>query len=408
MLHVLIVHDGEGGLRGAERVVLDLVGGFPPGAARFSLLTCQEALAAAFRVRGLEATCAPFPAPPGEASVAAALSGAVRQAALLVRMLRRGGVDLVHVNNGGASLWAALAGWWCGVPVIAHLHSSLSARTRFRLGIDLADRIVTVSRSVAAVSTALPEVAPRVRVIHNGVIAGPARLGADDPARAAARAGLGLGAGQVAVATVGLLNAAKRIDVAIAAQGQLQAASPGRFVLLVIGDGPERAALERQAAGLDVLFLGWRDDVPALLREVADLYVLPSETEAFNLTLLEAAAAGLPRVATAVGGNGESVRDGEDGFLVPVGDPAALAVAIARLADEPGLAAAFGEAGRRRVLEAFTPERFVDAFRALYVEVAAERRGRAGRIATAVRVVVGHLRRRRAARAAARLQLGQP
>ncbi|MDP2835158.1 MAG: glycosyltransferase [Pseudomonadota bacterium] len=138
--------------------------------------------------------------------------------------------------------------------------------------------------------------------------------------------------------------------------------------LLIIGDGPLRADLERQTAelglGRHVRFLGMRDDVPELLVAL-DVVVLCSLSEGLSLTLLEQSAAGSSMVATDVGGNPEIIEDGITGLLVPVGDEAALAGAINRLLDDPERAHAIGQAARLQFMREFTLARMVSR----YVEV---------------------------------------
>jgi glycosyltransferase involved in cell wall biosynthesis len=117
--------------------------------------------------------------------------------------------------------------------------------------------------------------------------------------------------------------------------------------------------------------------VPALLTE-ADVFVLPSESEAFPNAILEGMAAGLPVVAASVGGIPELVADGVSGRLVPPGDADALARALTELLDFPDRAADFGRAGRRRIEETYSFDRMVGQFETLYVSEL-ERLGRAGR-----------------------------
>ena len=123
-----------------------------------------------------------------------------------------------------------------------------------------------------------------------------------------------------------------------------------------MGDGPYRPALEQQAAELGiaerVVFAGSREDVARMLA-AADVFVLPSLTEALPTVVAEAMAAGLPIVATTVGGIPEMVRHGEAALLVPPADPEALAAAVLRLLANPRQAAAMGRSGRRVVAERF-------------------------------------------------------
>jgi glycosyltransferase involved in cell wall biosynthesis len=143
------------------------------------------------------------------------------------------------------------------------------------------------------------------------------------------------------------------------------------FRCVLVGDGPCRDELEaqRRRLGLDgvVELVG-----PAVASQVlrwwqrAAVAVLPSESEGMPVCLMEAAACGVPAVATAVGGNPELVVDGVTGLVVPPGDSGALATALERLLREPGLARRMGEAARRRAEDRFSVVRQVDALLAVW------------------------------------------
>jgi glycosyltransferase involved in cell wall biosynthesis len=128
---------------------------------------------------------------------------------------------------------------------------------------------------------------------------------------------------------------------------------------VVAGDGELRAELERLAEDTRVRFLGMRDDVPELLASF-DVFAFPSLFEGLCLAVIEAQAAGVPVVATPVGGIRETVVDGETGLLVPTGDPRALAAAIRRLLDDRPAAEAMAAEAKRRVRARFSIERMVD------------------------------------------------
>ncbi|MGE0451438.1 MAG: glycosyltransferase, partial [Vicinamibacterales bacterium] len=146
--------------------------------------------------------------------------------------------------------------------------------------------------------------------------------------------------------------------------------------LLLVGDGELRPALTRQveASGLSgrVHFLGVRDDVPHILAWTR-VFVLSSVSEAAPLTALEAMAAGVPVCLTDVGGNGEIVRNGVEGLLVPRGDADAMGQALGNLLDFPESAGAMGARGAARVRELYTLERAVDRYHRLYTDLAAGR-----------------------------------
>jgi len=133
---------------------------------------------------------------------------------------------------------------------------------------------------------------------------------------------------------------------------------------VIAGDGELRGELER-TAGPNVRFLGSRTDVPDILASL-DVFAFPSLFEGLCLAVIEAQVAGVPVVATAVGGIKETVVEGETGLLVPLRDPEALASAIRRLLEHPDEAARLAAEARRRALERYSEERMVSGTLAVY------------------------------------------
>jgi glycosyltransferase involved in cell wall biosynthesis len=194
--------------------------------------------------------------------------------------------------------------------------------------------------------------ANRTVVIHNGVATGRPRR----PRRPGSPA---------TVVSVGRLRAPKDFLTLVRAVAALE---PGSVSLRIAGDGPDRERLveeiDRLGVAAAVDLLGTQPDVDALL-ESADVFVLSSTSEGLPMSVLEAMAAGLPVVASAVGGVPELV-DGETGVLVPPADPEALAAALARLATDPRLRERLGAAGRRRAEAEFGLAEFQSAHLAAY------------------------------------------
>jgi glycosyltransferase involved in cell wall biosynthesis len=211
----------------------------------------------------------------------------------------------------------------------------------------------------------------------------------DEPIdRDAIRRELGLAPGTPIVMVVSRLNQLKGLEDFLESAALLAPAFPALRFLVVgeakLGDVQYLKMLTGLAADLGirdkVFFLGLRSDVPALLASTT-VSVMPSLNEALSNVLLESMAAGAPTVATRVGGTPEAMVDGVNGRLVPPGQPAAMAKAIAHLLNAPEAAAALGRAARRSVEDRFSVGRMVQSTEQLYMSLLGETRAR--RVGTA-------------------------
>jgi N-acetyl-alpha-D-glucosaminyl L-malate synthase BshA len=162
----------------------------------------------------------------------------------------------------------------------------------------------------------------------------------------------------------------KRVDDVLAIFERVRRGRPTRLVF--IGDGPERPriAAEVAARGLsaEVEFLGEQLDFVSVL-QAADVFVLPSFTESFGLSALEALSSGVPVVASRAGGLPEVVRDGEDGFLLPVGDVEGMAAAVGRILDDAEIARRMGDAARTGAVARFSEQPLVTRYEEYYRRV---------------------------------------
>jgi glycosyltransferase involved in cell wall biosynthesis len=168
---------------------------------------------------------------------------------------------------------------------------------------------------------------------------------------------------------MGRLHEAKAHDVSL----QALAALPDAY-LWIAGSGPEGARLKAMAAALGVAprvrFLGWRTDASALYR-AADLCIFPSRYEPLGNVVIQAWAHGLPVVAAASKGPAALIADGENGLLVPIDDPDALAKGVRRLMDDPALRTRLAQSGAARVESAFSKAAVVAQWRELFADFGA-------------------------------------
>jgi glycosyltransferase involved in cell wall biosynthesis len=280
----------------------------------------------------------------------------------VAELLRNGACDALVCHGYKAHVLGRLAARRAGVPAVA-VSRGWTAETRKvklyewldRRHLRLMDHVVCVSAGQAEkVRNWCGVPAERLSVIRNS-----ARLGAFENRDPAARERLrGFFRDEVShvVLAAGRFSPEKGFGVLVDAAASVCLANPRAGVVL-FGEGPLRGELERRVSQLNlagrVVLPGFRTDLDSLIG-AADVVVLPSFTEGLPNVALEASAAGVPVVATAVGGNPEVVAEGETGYLVPSGDPARLAARVNELLRDPAARARLGAAGRRRMREMFT------------------------------------------------------
>jgi glycosyltransferase involved in cell wall biosynthesis len=249
--------------------------------------------------------------------------------------------------------------WMLGAKRAAH-------RLCYRAGARLVDGIIVVSdETETSFRESVGYRGHKLHVVENA--ADIERFDVTDDGGVDVRAELGLGADHHVMTMVGTFKQQKGHTFLIAALREVAAEHPDLRVLLV-GDGELLPSIEREAAAAGVTcvqFLGSRRDVDRLLA-ASDSFVLPSLWEGLPVALVEAAAAGLPVIATDVSGSREVVVHGTTGLLVPPGDVGALADAIDALLADPRRAAAMGDAGRRRVRERFSAAGQAEQLAALF------------------------------------------
>ncbi len=293
----------------------------------------------------------------------------------VVRYIRDHRIDIVHAFQTNPNILGALAGKICGTKVITSRRdmgdfgmrgSGRLASFETKVINRLADRIMANSQAALDAAVAIENI-PRHKMVlvYNGMD-GERFAPPDD--RTPLRKALGIDDDRCVFGIVAGHRKVKAVEVALSAFRRVKDVLPDALFLQV-GDGPEREFLEGEAKRLSlgdsVRFLGVRPDVERLL-PAFDIFLLSSKTESFSNAILEAMAAGLPVIATRVGGNPECVKEGETGLLVPSGSPEEMAKAMLTLARNPDLRRQMGRRGRERILETFSYEKSREDLRRLY------------------------------------------
>lgn len=360
--------DSEG-VYGAESVLLDLcsalqqAGHHPVIASIGTYRTGVKPIEAAAGERGLEVHAVRMSAGPS-------LRGALR----LAELARREHADVIHVHGYKANiLLATLPRRVRGRPLVVTVHGytdvqwwdRLALYNRIdRLLLRRADRVVLVHQGMTDKPGLNRLHDPRWSVIENGISLGaPDRRAAAPPALLASITGRG-----PVIGAVGRLSFEKGFDILLRAVTPILHRNP-RGVVVIVGDGPEKMSLRRQASELQIadrLVLPGYVPNARLVMPLFDLFVLPSRTEGLPVTLLEAMYAGVPTVAARVGGVSAVLDNGLGGWLVQAGNADDLSSAMAESLADGKLARARAAHARRVVTERFSREAMAQRYVALY------------------------------------------
>lgn len=282
------------------------------------------------------------------------------------RLIRAHDPDVLHAHSAVAAVVARIAGRLSRTPVVYTVHgfafkpeAPWGRRTvawccEWLLA-PWTTRMVCVSRHEQHLARRLPIPKERQAVVPNAIEDSPYRAhGSPAP---------------LSIVMVARLAAPKRPDLLLHAMARLRDALGQEVPTCLIGDGPDRAALEALAAQLRLqrlIFAGEADDVPRRLAEHS-IFVLLSDHEGLPISVIEAMRAGLPIVASDLPGLGELMPSPEQGFRVP-NEPGAIAAALEQLARSPALRERLGQAARARYEQAYTPERMASSILAIYDE----------------------------------------
>lgn len=296
----------------------------------------------------------------------------------LARLIKIQHYDLVHTHGYVAGIIGRAAALAAGQRLLVHTvhnHFPSSFSPLILLGgkkieahlSRYTNRIIAVSEYLKNELMAIGIPADKVSTIYNGIE--PSAASFDDRNRT--RKSLGLPPHSFVVGTVARLIPAKGVDLMLKAVALVKKNNP-HIKGIIVGDGPENTKLQNLAADLDltgdILFLGHRDDVPALL-PACDLFVLASRQEGFGISVLEAQYSGLPVVASRAGGIGEIINHGDNGLLFPPGDHYALADLLGQLIDNSDYRRALACAGQKNAIEKYSCAKMIESTLELYAQL---------------------------------------
>jgi|GEM_PF-139238 len=299
----------------------------------------------------------------------------------LTGFARKKGITVFHAHNPAGQLYAVLASLFLGIPVLVTYHGQ-SYKERWTRTI-LRRCLCWFTRAVVAVSADVKKrllvheivSSGKIHVIHNGI-----KSAKDvNPCRDDAKTSLGVSKSAFVIGSIGRLAVEKNYSLLFRAVRQMiderRAAGNVRAfepALILVGDGPDRASLEKLAVELGiqgiVTFAGSREDVDHWL-EVMDVFCLPSLTEGLSIALLEAGMLGLPSVVTDAGGNAEVVQDGITGLIVPTDNVDSMVSALSRLSMDKDILKRMGQAAREHVAGMFSSKAMAAAYSELYRKI---------------------------------------
>ena len=315
----------------------------------------------------------------------------VRALGELYRIFRRLRPTIVHTHNPKPGVYGRLAARAARIPAVVNTVHGLYALPTDPLGkralVYGLERVASTCSDAELVQN--PEDIPvlrrlripeeKIHLLGNGVDLARFDRSRLSSRREATRAGLGIAPSEVVCGAIGRLVREKGYAELFAAAAEVRRTRPNVRFLVVGPEDPDKSdalsaeEIDRARRDAGICFLGMRFDVEDLYTAM-DLYVLASHREGFPRSAMEAAAMGLPIIATDIRGCRQVVDAGTSGLLVPVGDPAALAAAIGRLVDDERARASMGAAGAAKAIAEFDQQDVIDTTLRVYDDALARRR----------------------------------
>lgn len=365
---VLYVHYGDNWIRGSEVCLLNLINNLDSAQFTPVLWTNNPALHQQALASGVESILSEFGVLLGWQGQRVSVSGFISQIKQARDIIRQHQIGLVHVNSGAPCQWMWIAARLSKVSMLTQLHSDYVLRDRLRLCLHLSPHLVTVSRAVSnrLISEGFPE--RNLSVIHNGIDIDAVRR----QPMIDVRQKLNLPATSKIIASVGSLIPRKGMDRLICVVAALRHQQPDLHLLL-IGDGPEKTALQQLATELQIAdrihFIGEQKNVGSWLKGGVDLFISGAREEAFGLVLAEAACLSLPIIAPKVGGIPEVLEHDHTALLYDSDHDEMMEEQIQVLLENRPIAETLGRQACQKVQQQFSIEANTNQLMQLYSQL---------------------------------------
>lgn len=371
---VLFLHKGDHWIRGSENALLTLFRGLDRTKITPYLCSNNRPLVSLARAESIEAILSPMPEVMVDGNCTKLqVLGCWRTVLTLSNFARQNGIHLFYCNGGSTCQLGYYAGKKSGRPVISHIHSPYNRRYVLLYRLHCAAKAIFVSRAVQQGITSKKRFKGQCEVVYNGVDVNYFRP--TEWRDHSHRSCLSLSPDDMVFGQVSSMIDRKGVDVLLRAFRIVSKYRPEARLVLV-GDGEKRYAYSTLAGQLGlrnlVMFAGSQPDPVRFYQHIFDVNVLASRSDAFPLTLLEAAASGLPSIASNVDGIGEAVEDGRTGLLFDSENYEMLADKMLLLAQDSDLRASLGGAARVAAVERFSTSQYCRSIERIILEEAAK------------------------------------
>lgn len=352
---IAVMHFGGNTLRGSEVCVIHTIDGLQEAGYRVVLIANNpEVITSRVKQAPCEVLQSAFPELMFDEKFSFPLWQWLKKVIELKRFLNIEKPALLFASGGLPCQMGRPISQWLNIPIAVHLHHPASKRYFYLWMVPWADLIIAPSGHTQTVIQKKCNAA--ASVVYNGIDVNDTFYPAQRTAEL--RNSLGISTDAIVIASVGALVPHKRMDLFLRALALANIKSQLPLHALVIGTGPEKQRLEQLVAELDiskcVTFIERAVEIPPYLQQVADIHLLASSEEGFGLSVVEAAACGLPNIVSASGALMEVVQNGIDGIHVQGAQPEAFAEALLQLSENPHLRLRMGQAGRQQAVDKFS------------------------------------------------------